>query len=236
VNCAAFVDGLAPSEFFGHVRGAFTGAERDKLGAFREASGGTLCLEEIGELKTHVPPEEAGLPLAYCLEITGQPEAAYQAYRELAESEPRNGYRRWIWAKYCRRSERSERSAPREAEAAKEPATPAEPAAGKPNAVDAAMKAAAQSASQLYNAPAKFEKILYNVLSGKAKGAMLRDMGAPEFTVADTNWGSAEDHTFFVVAPDPTTGEPALWKKTVPPGTLSPTTDDWIEAEWAAIR
>jgi len=58
VNCAAFVDGLAPSEFFGHVRGAFTGAERDKLGAFREASGGTLCLEEIGELS---PQAQAAL-------------------------------------------------------------------------------------------------------------------------------------------------------------------------------
>ena len=107
---------------------------------------------------------------------------------------------------------------------------------GKPADIDNAFRPAAQAAAALTSDAAKFEPIIYKGLSGKAKGAMLREMGAPEFTVADTNWGSAEDHTFFVVAPDPTTGEPALWKKTVPPGTLSPTTDDWIEAEWAAIR
>ncbi|HEY5792629.1 MAG TPA: sigma-54 dependent transcriptional regulator [Chthoniobacterales bacterium] len=50
VNCAALPDTLIESEFFGHVRGAFTGAIADKPGRFELARGGTLFLDEIGDL------------------------------------------------------------------------------------------------------------------------------------------------------------------------------------------
>jgi len=50
VNCAALPDNLLESEMFGYVRGAFTGADRDKPGRFQEADGGTLFLDEIGDL------------------------------------------------------------------------------------------------------------------------------------------------------------------------------------------
>jgi transcriptional regulator with PAS, ATPase and Fis domain len=51
LNCGAIVDSLAGSELFGHRRGAFTGADRDREGAVALANGGTLFLDEIGELK-----------------------------------------------------------------------------------------------------------------------------------------------------------------------------------------
>jgi len=50
INCAAFPSTLMASELFGHERGAFTGADRQRLGQFELASGGTLFLDEIGEL------------------------------------------------------------------------------------------------------------------------------------------------------------------------------------------
>lgn len=50
VDCGSISEELAASEFFGHRKGAFTGADSDKSGLFREADGGTLFLDEIGNL------------------------------------------------------------------------------------------------------------------------------------------------------------------------------------------
>jgi transcriptional regulator with GAF, ATPase, and Fis domain len=57
VDCGAIAPNIIESELFGHARGAFTGADRERVGAFEEADSGTVILDEIGELPLELQPK-----------------------------------------------------------------------------------------------------------------------------------------------------------------------------------
>lgn len=91
VNCATLEPNLARSELFGHERGAFTGAEKRRVGAFRSAERGTLFLDEVAELSLQVQPLllralEAGhvAPVGACREELASVRLIAASHRDLA--------------------------------------------------------------------------------------------------------------------------------------------------------
>ena len=88
VNCAALPEPLLESELFGHERGAFTGADRQKKGRFEQASGGTLLLDEIGELPLGMQAKLLRVLQDGTFERVGGTEAIQADCRVIAADQP----------------------------------------------------------------------------------------------------------------------------------------------------
>ena len=75
INCAAIPESLLESELFGHERGAFTGAERRRIGKFEQCHGGTLFLDEVGDMAAHTQAKILRLLQEGCFERVGGSES-----------------------------------------------------------------------------------------------------------------------------------------------------------------
>jgi len=84
VHCAALSQNLLESELFGHVRGAFTGADRDRVGRFQQADGGTLFLDEIGDISLEVQTKLLRVLQAMSFERVGSSQSQTVNVRILA--------------------------------------------------------------------------------------------------------------------------------------------------------
>lgn len=84
VNCGAIPESLIESELFGHERGAFTGAERKRIGKFEQATGGTIFLDEIGELPLLAQVKMLRVLQEQCFERVGGNETVHTDVRVIA--------------------------------------------------------------------------------------------------------------------------------------------------------
>lgn len=81
----------------------------------------------------------------------------------------------------------------------------------------------------------RLHRIFGNMVDSAATGGVLREMPVDVFTVADTNWGDAEQDYNFVVIPDPITGEARMMKQSLPSGRLEPLDEKYVNARWSEI-
>jgi hydrogenase-4 transcriptional activator len=84
VNCASIPSELYESEFFGHAKGAFTSAFKDRIGRFEVTAGGTLFLDEVGEIPLECQSKLLGVLEEKCYERVGESRARYVDVRIVA--------------------------------------------------------------------------------------------------------------------------------------------------------
>ena len=85
-NCSNLIEGLAESQLFGHVKGAFTHAHETHLGCFRQANGGTLVLDEVGELPLGMQAKLLRVLDTFEIQAVGSPEIVRLTLRLIAST------------------------------------------------------------------------------------------------------------------------------------------------------
>ncbi|MBB94962.1 MAG: hypothetical protein CML68_10215 [Rhodobacteraceae bacterium] len=75
-----------------------------------------------------------------------------------------------------------------------------------------------------------------NAIAERLGNQLASAYAEPQVVIADPNWGDDEMHVFFVVAPDPVSGHPKLWKRIDPPGTLEAADPKWLKASWMTLE
>ncbi len=108
VNCGAIPEGLLESELFGHVKGAFTGAMRDRQGRFTLAKGGTIFLDEIGDLSPSVQvkllrvlQEQTYEPVGSERTLTADVRVISATHKDLRQEVEAGGFREDLYYRLC---------------------------------------------------------------------------------------------------------------------------------------
>lgn len=83
---------------------------------------------------------------------------------------------------------------------------------------------------------AEWQKLSKGWIAEELMGELVDALPMPEIKIADTNWGDNEGHTYFVMSPDPLTGDLILWKKDEIKGTMEPAGDNWSDAKWDTLK
>lgn len=92
------------------------------------------------------------------------------------------------------------------------------------------------SSQQLADKELSMKQAQLTKLGKNTSDVLAENLPMPEFVIADANWGDATDHTLFVIAPNPVTGTPAMWKKSVMTGKLTLMDDRYLNADWGVLK
>ncbi len=87
-------------------------------------------------------------------------------------------------------------------------------------------------ASLVSKRKALLEKNIASKINKNVDKELIKNFDPPEVVVADTNWGGDDSHVYFVIAPDPASGELKMWRKDKFSGEMSPAGDNWINSTW----